>query len=69
MGIEKIQTYYSDPVKVACDEWSLGEAFYNRSLASDTTLLWRIRRMGWIGLDMMGISIPQLRLMAASAVR
>jgi hypothetical protein len=68
MGVEKIRTYYSDPVKVACDEWSLAEASYNRSLASDTTLLWRIRRMGRIGLDMMGISIPQLRL-AAGAVR
>ena len=51
MEARKIQAFYKDPVKVHNDEWSRHEAFYIRSLAVDTALPWRIRRLGWIGFN------------------
>jgi 2-polyprenyl-6-methoxyphenol hydroxylase-like FAD-dependent oxidoreductase len=50
MGVEKLESFYSDPAKIACDSWSTHEAFYQRSLALETSLPWRTRRMLWVGV-------------------
>jgi 2-polyprenyl-6-methoxyphenol hydroxylase-like FAD-dependent oxidoreductase len=44
MGVEKIAAFYADPVKVACDRYSLDKAFRLRSLSIDEGLPWRARR-------------------------
>jgi 2-polyprenyl-6-methoxyphenol hydroxylase-like FAD-dependent oxidoreductase len=46
MGVEKVGTFYADPVKVACDQFSFNKAFALRSLSIDEGLTWRARR--WI---------------------
>lgn len=53
MGIEKIKKFYDDPIKTACDAWSMRKAFYQRSLAVDRSLIWRFRRVGWIAFSYM----------------
>ncbi|MES2999257.1 MAG: NAD(P)/FAD-dependent oxidoreductase [Pseudomonadota bacterium] len=44
MGVEKIGAYYADPVKVACDRYSLDKAFSARSVALHEGLPWRTWR-------------------------
>jgi 2-polyprenyl-6-methoxyphenol hydroxylase-like FAD-dependent oxidoreductase len=46
MGVDKIATFYADPVKNACDRHSLGKAFGLRALSIDRSLAWRARR--WV---------------------
>jgi hypothetical protein len=46
MGREKIEMFYDDPVKTACDSWSTAKAYHLRSLSIDRGLTWRARR--WI---------------------
>jgi hypothetical protein len=46
MGVDKIATFYSDPVKIACDRFSFNKAFALRSLSIDQGLMWRARR--WV---------------------
>jgi 2-polyprenyl-6-methoxyphenol hydroxylase-like FAD-dependent oxidoreductase len=44
MGVDKIATFYADPVKIACDRESFNEAFRLRSDSIDEGLTWRARR-------------------------
>jgi 2-polyprenyl-6-methoxyphenol hydroxylase-like FAD-dependent oxidoreductase len=44
MGAAKITTFYSDPVKRECDDFSLAKAYHLRALSLDTGLPWRLRR-------------------------
>ena len=44
MGADKIATFYDDPVKQACDNWSMGKAFSFRKVSVETGLYWRAQR-------------------------
>ena len=44
MGRSKIEMFYDDPVKTACDAWSVAKAWHLRSLSVDNGLTWRARR-------------------------
>jgi 2-polyprenyl-6-methoxyphenol hydroxylase-like FAD-dependent oxidoreductase len=44
MGVEKIDAFYDDPVKTACDAWSTERAYHLRSLTLDNGLKWRAQR-------------------------
>jgi 2-polyprenyl-6-methoxyphenol hydroxylase-like FAD-dependent oxidoreductase len=44
MGDDKIAAFYDDPVKKACDDWSMAKAFSFRSVSIDTGLRWRMQR-------------------------
>jgi 2-polyprenyl-6-methoxyphenol hydroxylase-like FAD-dependent oxidoreductase len=46
MGQDKIGAFYDDEIKVACDTYSAGKAFYLRALSIETSLGWRARRAG-----------------------
>jgi len=53
MGETKIASFYDDPVKQACDAWSMSMALSLRSVAIDAGLYWRARRWArvlfWLG--------------------
>ncbi len=44
MGVEKINAYYDDPIKVANDAHSASEAFALRSFSIENGLRWRVER-------------------------
>ncbi len=44
MGADKIASFYDDPVKRECDEFSLAKAFDLRSFSLDPSMPWRARR-------------------------
>jgi 2-polyprenyl-6-methoxyphenol hydroxylase-like FAD-dependent oxidoreductase len=44
MDESKIATFYDDPVKTACDAWSMGKAYSFRSVSTDKGLYWRTQR-------------------------
>jgi 2-polyprenyl-6-methoxyphenol hydroxylase-like FAD-dependent oxidoreductase len=44
MAVEKIATFYDDPVKKACDAWSTEKAYQLRALSTDNGLSWRAQR-------------------------
>jgi 2-polyprenyl-6-methoxyphenol hydroxylase-like FAD-dependent oxidoreductase len=44
MGRKKIEMFYDDPDKVACDAWSAAKAWHLRALSIDNGLTWRARR-------------------------
>ena len=44
MGVEKIVTFYEDPIKVDCDRSSIDKAFRLRSLSIDKGLAWGAHR-------------------------
>ncbi|MEO6381330.1 MAG: FAD-dependent monooxygenase, partial [Nitrobacter sp.] len=44
MSRAKIDMFYDDPVKTACDAWSVAKAWHLRSLSVDNGLTWRARR-------------------------
>lgn len=44
MNRAKIDMFYDDPVKTACDTWSTAKAWHLRSLSTDNGLVWRARR-------------------------
>ncbi len=44
MGVEKIAAFYDDPVKQACDRFSLGKAYGLKAFSVDPGLWWAIRR-------------------------
>lgn len=46
MSEEKIAAFYDDPVKMACDDFSVAKAYHLRSFSIDAGLPWRARR--WI---------------------
>lgn len=45
MGAEKIATFYNDPIKKACDEWALAQAYSFRSVTLDRGMYWKAQRM------------------------
>jgi 2-polyprenyl-6-methoxyphenol hydroxylase-like FAD-dependent oxidoreductase len=53
MDESKIAAFYDDPVKKACDEWSIAKAHHFRSVSIDTELYWRLQRWArfatWLG--------------------
>jgi 2-polyprenyl-6-methoxyphenol hydroxylase-like FAD-dependent oxidoreductase len=66
MGTEKIASFYTDPVKRACDAHSIAKAYSLRSLSMDDSVLWSARRWGRF-LARRGVGI--LRQVCASAIR
>ncbi len=44
MSRSKIEAFYDDPVKTACDRWSTAKAYHLRSLSIDGGLMWRAQR-------------------------
>ncbi|HZS64436.1 MAG TPA: NAD(P)/FAD-dependent oxidoreductase [Xanthobacteraceae bacterium] len=46
MGVDKIAAFYADPVKQACDRFSLNKAYALRAFSTDPRMRWRARR--WI---------------------
>jgi 2-polyprenyl-6-methoxyphenol hydroxylase-like FAD-dependent oxidoreductase len=44
MGVDKIASFYGDPVKQACDRYSLHKAYALKAFCIDTGLPWRLRR-------------------------
>jgi len=44
MDSEKIEAFYDDPVKQACDAWSAAKALNFRSVSIDNGLYWRTQR-------------------------
>ena len=44
MGEDKIASFYDDPVKTACDAWSLEKAYSFRSVSIDEGFRWRLKR-------------------------
>lgn len=44
MAESKIVDFYDDPIKRACDDFSLAKAFQLRSMSTDPSLLWSARR-------------------------
>jgi 2-polyprenyl-6-methoxyphenol hydroxylase-like FAD-dependent oxidoreductase len=44
MGAEKIASFYDDPVKQACDAWSMAKAISFRKVTVETGLYWRAPR-------------------------
>ncbi|MGH6644640.1 MAG: FAD-dependent monooxygenase, partial [Bradyrhizobium sp.] len=53
MNEAKIASYYADPVKQACDAWSMAKAFSFRKVTLDRGLYWRAQRLArflaWFG--------------------
>ena len=53
MGEDKIASFYDDPVKQACDAWSMAKAFSFRKVTIETGLYWRAQRrarfLAWFG--------------------
>jgi 2-polyprenyl-6-methoxyphenol hydroxylase-like FAD-dependent oxidoreductase len=53
MGSEKIASFYDDPVKLACDAWSMAKAISFRKVTVETGLYWRSQRwarfLAWFG--------------------
>jgi 2-polyprenyl-6-methoxyphenol hydroxylase-like FAD-dependent oxidoreductase len=46
MAREKLENFYDDPVKNACDKHSAAKAYFLRSLSTETGLAWQARR--WV---------------------
>ncbi|HSS86884.1 MAG TPA: hypothetical protein VLL30_24325, partial [Reyranella sp.] len=44
LGEDKIASFYDDPVKTACDAWSLEKAYSFRSVSIEEGLRWRMKR-------------------------
>jgi 2-polyprenyl-6-methoxyphenol hydroxylase-like FAD-dependent oxidoreductase len=44
MGLEKIQSYYADPIKIDCDTSSVAKAYNLRSMSIDAGLRWHVQR-------------------------
>jgi 2-polyprenyl-6-methoxyphenol hydroxylase-like FAD-dependent oxidoreductase len=53
MDETKIAAFYADPVKKACDEWSIAKAHDFRAISIDTDLYWEAQRQArffaWMG--------------------
>jgi 2-polyprenyl-6-methoxyphenol hydroxylase-like FAD-dependent oxidoreductase len=53
MGAEKIASFYDDPVKQACDAWSIAKGFSFRKVSIENGLYWRAQRwarfLAWFG--------------------
>ena len=44
MPAQKIAAFYDDPVKTACDDFSVAKAYWLRSFSTDKSLPWQVRR-------------------------
>jgi 2-polyprenyl-6-methoxyphenol hydroxylase-like FAD-dependent oxidoreductase len=44
MGADKIAAFYDDPVKQACDRFSIGKAYALKAFSLDNSVRWRVRR-------------------------
>jgi 2-polyprenyl-6-methoxyphenol hydroxylase-like FAD-dependent oxidoreductase len=44
MGEDKIAAFYDDPVKRACDDWSIGKSYSFRAVSIDTGIYGRAQR-------------------------
>ena len=53
MGAEKIASFYDDPVKQACDAWSIAKGISFRKVSIENGLYWRAQRwarfLAWFG--------------------
>jgi 2-polyprenyl-6-methoxyphenol hydroxylase-like FAD-dependent oxidoreductase len=53
MGADKIASFYDDPVKQACDAWSMAKAISFRKVTIENGLYWRAQRwarfLAWFG--------------------
>jgi len=53
MDADKIASFYDDPVKQACDTWSIAKGFSFRKVTIETGLYWRAQRwarfLAWFG--------------------
>jgi 2-polyprenyl-6-methoxyphenol hydroxylase-like FAD-dependent oxidoreductase len=53
MSEAKIDAFYDDPVKTACDAWSIAKAYDFRSISIEQGLNWRMQRwarfLAWLG--------------------
>ncbi len=53
MGADKIASFYDDPVKQACDAWSMAKAMSFRKVTIENGLYWRAQRwarfLAWFG--------------------
>ena len=53
MAKDKIAAFYDDPIKTACDEWSIAKAFSFRAVSVDRGLRWKMQRwlrfLVWLG--------------------
>ena len=71
MGADKIASFYDDPVKTACDAWSIAKAFSFRAVSIDTTPYWRVQRwarfLSWLGKGI--LRRTRARLGAATPIR
>jgi 2-polyprenyl-6-methoxyphenol hydroxylase-like FAD-dependent oxidoreductase len=57
MAETKIAAFYDDPVKKACDEWSMAKAHNFRRVSIETGLYWRMQRwarfLNWFSLGLL----------------
>jgi hypothetical protein len=44
MGVDKIAGFYDDPVKQACDRFSIDKAYGLKAFSTDPGLTWALRR-------------------------
>ncbi|UPT84763.1 FAD-dependent monooxygenase [Bradyrhizobium barranii subsp. apii] len=59
MDTDKIATFYADPVKRACDEWSAAKAFEFRSVSTATSPYWTAQRWArFIAWSVQGLLRP-----------
>jgi 2-polyprenyl-6-methoxyphenol hydroxylase-like FAD-dependent oxidoreductase len=66
MAVEKIATFYDDPVKVACEAACADKAYYLRSLSTEIGLPWQARRLGrFVGQAGVGVLRQARGLIAA----
>jgi hypothetical protein len=45
MSANKIETFYDDPVKQACDAKALHDSEYRRSVSTESNLRWQLHRL------------------------
>jgi 2-polyprenyl-6-methoxyphenol hydroxylase-like FAD-dependent oxidoreductase len=69
MGVDKIASFYADPVKRACDENSAARSFYLRSLSTNEGMAWRARRWTRFGVQMGVYAMRRARASVALLVR
>ena len=69
MDIDKIASFYDDPFKRECDEFSLAKAFDLRSFSLDPSMLWRARRWSkFLGQYAVG-TLRRIRRQQASGIK
>jgi 2-polyprenyl-6-methoxyphenol hydroxylase-like FAD-dependent oxidoreductase len=61
MGLDKIATFYDDPVKRATDEACLAKAFWLRSQSTDRSLRWTATRVSRFAARMALAKVRQMR--------